>query len=105
MYIDGGRDAGLSEGMALILKQDPTKPANDASNSAIEPGIIARLKVVAVASTSAVCEVDKSARDLVPGDVVALPDAEVEQLVEKDALREFAAVSHGNQLQRRRSTR
>ncbi|MGB7266922.1 MAG: hypothetical protein WBC92_15515 [Terracidiphilus sp.] len=86
VYIDGGRDAGLSEGMALILKQDPTKSPNDASNSAIEPGIIARLKVVAVASTSAVCEVDKSARDLVPGDVVALPDAEVEQLVEKDTL-------------------
>ena len=86
VYVDGGRDAGLTEGMALVLKQDPTKPANDASNAAIEPGIIARLKVIAVASTSAVCEIDKSARDVVPGDVVALPDAEVEQLVEKSTL-------------------
>ena len=23
VYIDGGRDAGLTEGMALVLKQDP----------------------------------------------------------------------------------
>ena len=86
VYIDGGRDAGLTEGMTLVLKQDPTKPATDPSNAAIEPGVIARLKVVALASTSAVCEIDKAARDLAPGDVVALPDDEVEQMVEKSAL-------------------
>jgi len=86
VYIDGGRDAGLAEGMALVLKQDPWKSATDASNASIEPGIIARLKIVAVASTSAVCEIDKAARDLTAGDVVALPDTEVEQLVEKSAL-------------------
>jgi len=54
VYIDGGRDAGLTEGMALLLKQDPTKPATDPSNNSIEPGIVAKLTVVAVASTSAV---------------------------------------------------
>ncbi len=86
VYIDAGRDAGLAEGIVLVLKQDPKKPATDASNASIDPGVIARLKVVAVASTSAVCEVDKSARDLVPGDVVSLPDTEVEQLVEKNTL-------------------
>jgi hypothetical protein len=86
VYIDGGRDAGLAEGTALVLKQDPTKPANDPANASIEPGIVAKLTVVAVASTSAVCEVGKSARDIVPGDVVALPDNEVEKLVEENAL-------------------
>ncbi len=85
-YIDGGRDAGLTEGMALLLKQDPTKPATDSSNTAIEPGIVAKLTVVAVASTSAVCEVSKSGRDIVPGDVVALADVEVEHLVARDAV-------------------
>lgn len=86
VYVDGGRDAGLSEGTALVLKQDPTKPANDSMNPAIQPGITAKLTVVAVASTSAVCEVNKSARNVVPGDVVSLPDNEVEKLVEENAL-------------------
>jgi hypothetical protein len=86
VYINGGRDAGLTEGMALVLKQDPAKPASDALNNSIEPGIVAKLTVVAVASTSAVCEVSKSGRDIVPGDVVALADVEVEHLVERDAV-------------------
>src|SRR5579872_827976 len=86
VYIDGGRDTGLSEGTKLVLKQDPTKPADDSSNGAIEPGVIAKLTVVSVASMSAVCEVNASSRDLAPGDVVSLPDVEVEKIVEKAAL-------------------
>ena len=86
VYIDAGRDAGLAEGTKLVLKQDPSKPATDTANTAIEPGIVAKLTVVAVASTSAVCEVQASARDLVAGDVVSLPDAEVEKIVEKNTL-------------------
>ena len=83
-YIDGGRDAGLSEGTALVLKQDPTKTS--AGNTAIELGIIAKLKVVAIASASAVCEVEASGRNVSPGDVLSLPDSEVSRMVEKDAL-------------------
>jgi hypothetical protein len=86
VYIDGGRDIGLAEGTALILKQDPTKPTSDPLNVPIEPGIIAKLTVVSVASASAVCELGAASRNLVPGDVVTLPDSEVEKLVEKDAL-------------------
>ena len=86
VYIDGGRDANLAEGNALILKQDPTKPDSDPSNVPIAPGIIARLTVVSVASNSAVCEVGASARDVVPGDIVTLPDSEVEKMVQKDEL-------------------
>lgn len=86
VYIDGGRDAGLAEGTELVLKQDPTKPASDAANAALEPGVVAKLTVVAVASTSAVCEVGKSTRDVIPGDTVSLPDNEVEKLVEQSAL-------------------
>lgn len=83
-YIDGGREAGLQEGTALILKQDPTKASP--GNTAIEPGIIAKLKVVAIASASAVCEVELSSRNIVSGDVLSLPDDEVSKLVEKSAL-------------------
>lgn len=86
VYIDAGRNAGLDEGTKLVLKQDPTKPVNDPSNGAIEPGVVAKLTVVAVASTSAVCEVDGSVRDLVAGDVVSLPDSEVEKIVVKNTL-------------------
>jgi hypothetical protein len=86
VYIDGGRDAGLVEGTKLVLKQDPTKSETDNTNSAIEPGVIAKFTVVAVASTSAVCEVQSSTRDLVAGDMVSLPDVEVEKLVAKNTL-------------------
>lgn len=86
VYIDGGRDAGLAEGTQLVLKQDPTKAADDASNKALESGVVAKLTVVSVASMSAVCEVQASSRDLTPGDVVSLPQTEVEKLVEKSSL-------------------
>jgi hypothetical protein len=86
VYIDAGRDAGLAEGTKLVLKQDASKTDTDKKNAAIEPGIIAKLTVVAVASTSAVCEVSGTTRDLAVGDVVTLPDTEVEKLVEKNTL-------------------
>jgi hypothetical protein len=86
VYIDAGRNAGLAEGSKLILKQDPTKPDGDPSNAAIEPGIVAKLKVVSVASTSAVCEVESKARDLVEGDSVWMAEDEVAKLVQKDTL-------------------
>ncbi len=86
VYIDAGRDAGLVEGTKLVLKQDPSKPSDDAANKALEPGVVAKLSVVAVASTSAVCEVVATSRDLAPGDVVSLPDTEVEKIVEKNTL-------------------
>lgn len=86
VYIDGGRDAGLSIGTKLILKQDPNKAASDASNAALSPGVVARLSVVAVASTSAVCQVDAKAREIAVGDKVSLTQADVEKIVEKDTL-------------------
>src|SRR5450631_407854 len=86
VYIDGGRNAGLVENTELVLKQDAGKSSADKSNSAITPGIIARLKVIAVATTSAVCEVEASSRDVVADDVVWLPDVEVQKIVEKDTL-------------------
>ena len=86
VYIDGGRDDGLTEGAHLVLKQDPTKPPDDPSNSAVAPGVVAKLTVVAVASTSAVCQVEAKGREILPGETVTLTDAEVEKVVEKDTL-------------------
>ena len=86
VYIDGGRNAGLAEGTKLVLKQDTGKEAQDGANAALEPGVIAKLTVVSVASTSAICEVNATTRDLTVDDVLSLPDSEVEKLVEKNTL-------------------
>ncbi len=86
VYIDGGRNAGLAEGTKLVLKQDPTKRAGDPSNVAVQPGVVARLKVVSVASTSAVCEVEAKSREIVDGDAVWMAEDEVAKLVQRDTL-------------------
>jgi hypothetical protein len=86
IYIDGGRNAGLTEGTVIILKQDPGKPSDSKDNKAIEPGIVAKLKIISVASTSAVCEVLVSSRELVTGDSVFLPKEEIQKIVDKDTI-------------------
>lgn len=86
VYIDGGRNAGLTPEMPLVLKQDPTKPASDPSNKALEPGIVARLRTISVATTSAVCEVESAARPLTTDDVVSLTDSDVETIVDKQTV-------------------
>lgn len=86
VYIDGGTSSGLAEGTQLILKQSTSLSDEEAAKTLLEPGVVARLKVVSVASTSAVCEVVATRRDLVENDVVSLPDEEVKKIVDKDAL-------------------
>ena len=86
VYVDGGRNAGLAEGTELVLKQYPGKRGEDGEGSAVEPGIVAHLTVVSVASSSAVCEIVSTTRALTTGDVVSLPEREVEKLVEKHTL-------------------
>ncbi|MFP5226011.1 MAG: hypothetical protein ACLGXA_00160 [Acidobacteriota bacterium] len=86
VYIDGGKSAGLSEGMVLVMKQSTSASTDAKKNQAIQPGVIAELRVVAVATASAVCEVTHTTRALAPGDVVSLRTAEAEQLAETRAL-------------------
>jgi len=83
VYIDGGRDGGLTEGTKLILKQNATAPGEE---RVLEPGVLARLSVIAVASTSAVCRVSAAAREIVVGDTVSLPDDEIANQVTKNTL-------------------
>ena len=86
VYVDGGRDSGLAEGTALVLKQAPSERETAPNETALEPGILAKLTVISVASSSAVCHVDSSTRDLVVGDTVTLPQEEIEHLIEKNAI-------------------
>jgi len=84
VYIDAGRDAGLEEGTKIVLKQAPAKAGDN--DAAVQPGIVAKLTVVSVASSSAVCQVNETTRDLLVGDVLSLPESEVEQVIAKNAL-------------------
>ena len=84
VYIDAGRNGGLEEGTKLVLKQAPANP--DDNDAPVQPGVVAKLTVVSVASTSAVCQVDETTRDLQVGDVLSLPDQEVEKMVAKNAM-------------------
>jgi hypothetical protein len=86
VYIDAGRNAGLADGTQVVLKQSPSGTSTGGVDIALEPGIVARLTVVSLASTSAVCQVEGSTRQLVVGDVLTLPEKEVERIVQKDAL-------------------
>src|SRR6201994_1484729 len=86
VYIDGGTTSGLREGTELILKQSTALSEQDPANAAIEPGVIARLKVVSVASTSAVCEIVATKRDLTEKDVISLPENEVKKITDKDTV-------------------
>lgn len=86
VYIDAGRNASLTEGTAIVLKQSPAGSSAGDVDVALEPGIVARLKVVSLASASAVCEVESTTRELVVGDALTLPEAEVEKIVQKDAM-------------------
>src|SRR5215472_17420447 len=86
VYIDAGTSSGLAEGTEVILKQSTALSDEEAAKTSLEPGIVARLKVISVASTSAVCEVVQTRRDLVEGDLLSLPDHEIKKIVYKDAV-------------------
>ena len=84
VYIDAGRNSGLEEGTKLVLKQAPANPGD--KDAPVEPGVVAKLTVISVASTSSVCQVDESTRELAVGDTLTLPDTEVEQRVARNAI-------------------
>jgi hypothetical protein len=86
VYIDAGRDAGLAPGTKVVLKQSPGKVGDGSADAPVEPGVVATLTVVSVATTSAVCEVNESTRTLAVGDVLSLPDSEVQKMVTKNTL-------------------
>ena len=75
VYIDGGSNAGMQQGMRLIVR-DSTSSADDADSS--REGLVAELRVVAVATTSAVAEVHDAKRPLQRGDLAVLTRVDAE---------------------------
>lgn len=76
VYIDGGSNAGLQQGMTLIVR-DSTSPATGASSA--EQNDVAELRILAVATTSAVAEVHDAKRALRRGDSAVLMPADAER--------------------------
>ena len=86
-YLDGGRAAGLAEGMKLVVRDLPNAggvAAEGADSSAA--GDIAELEVLSVAETSAVTEIHTSKRPVKVGDLAYLSSADQQALVAKNAL-------------------
>jgi hypothetical protein len=90
-YLDGGRSAGLAEGMKLVVRESTSLP-NNAGSSTSNPttgphnGTVAELEVISVAETSAVTDIRTPTRDVMPGDLAYLSTEDQEALVQKNAL-------------------
>jgi hypothetical protein len=72
VYIDAGKNAGLTQGMALTITR-----AN---------GVVAELGVVSVSNTSAVCEIRTKQSDIQRGDVATLSQLDQDKLVQARTL-------------------
>lgn len=68
VYLDGGRASGLAEHMKLAIR------GADAAD------VLAELEIVAVAESSAVCEIRSAKRPLRPGDVAHLSAEDVQNV-------------------------
>jgi|GEM_PF-337792 len=79
VYLEGGRNVGLAEGMKLVVRDDTIKASDNPD--APDPRIIAELEVVSVAETSAVTEIKKSKRDLTVNDLAWLSQEDQASLV------------------------
>ena len=75
VYLDGGSNAGLQVGMTLIVHEPDTRSnKNDPRNDPF----VAELRILAVATTSAVAEVREAKRSLKRGDLAILTEKDAE---------------------------
>ncbi len=86
VYLDGGRNAGLAEGMTLDIKRRETTVDPATKKNIVRLKVIARVRVVSVAEVSAVCEVPAATPQIKVGDKAYLEGEDVEKEVEQRAL-------------------
>ena len=84
-YLDGGRGAGLAEGMKLVVRETPTGSVVAAA-SGKEDDIVAELEVTSVAEASAVTDVHTPKRDVKAGDLAYLSAQDEQSLVQQNTL-------------------
>jgi len=85
VYIDGGRSAGLAEGMLLTVKS-ATPTASHLAASVNNAETVTQLRVFSVAESSAACEFVTKGQPVAVGDIATLEQTEIEKLVVKRTL-------------------
>ena len=78
IYIEGGKNAGLEEGMTLTISHV------DASTTA--PQTVGEVTVVSVSNSSAVCEVKDKTADIQRGDIALLSQNDQQKIVDARTL-------------------
>jgi hypothetical protein len=84
-YLDSGRDAGLAEGMKLVVRDGEAPSVLTAVNHQRGQSI-AELQILSVALTSAVAEIHNPTRELKAGDWAYLSSEDTEALVTQRSL-------------------
>ncbi|HSM77994.1 MAG TPA: hypothetical protein VLT57_10230, partial [Bryobacteraceae bacterium] len=83
VYIEGGKNAGLTQGMTLtITRMGPAAPGPRTGAAQT----IAEVAVVSVSNTSAVCEIREKTADIQRGDVALLSQADQQKIVDARTL-------------------
>ena len=94
-YLDGGRNAGLKEGVKLEIRDSDATAKDGTSVSPTDPRVVAELDVSAVAESSSVTDIHDPKRAVKVGDLAYLSSADADALVQETALsptRKYPAV-------------
>lgn len=85
VYVDAGRSGGLKEGQKLLVEHTAVPAVQSPTVPLLQPpsGIVATLKVVSVAASSAVCDVVSSSEDVAVGDLVRFAPEVVQEQKEE----------------------
>jgi hypothetical protein len=89
VYLDGGSNAGLQEGMKLVVC--PARASSSAADPASESPA-ATLRVIAVATSSAVAEIEQAKREVRRGDRAVLTPEDAQRMQIVAGARNLAAI-------------
>ena len=94
-YLDGGRNAGLKEGVKLEIRDADGTAKDGTAVSPTDPRVVAELEISAVAESSSVTDIHDPKRPVKVGDLAYLSSADADALVQANALsptRKYPAV-------------
>jgi hypothetical protein len=94
-YLDGGRNAGLKEGVKLEIRDADGTAKDGTSVAPTDPRVVAELEISAVAESSSVTDIHGPKRPVKVGDLAYHSSADADALVQANALsptRKYPAV-------------
>jgi hypothetical protein len=80
-YLDGGRSAGLAEGMKLEIKDTTHAVTQGTAVDPADPRVVAELEVSGLAETSSVTDIHAPTRPVKVGDLAYLSNADAQALI------------------------